>query len=135
MCLHSGVLVLAALADPLRREIVELLADGEVGAGDIAARFPVSRPAVSRHLRLLREAGLVVSVVDGQRRTYRLARAPLAELDAWLDRFRPLGGAATAAATGPAGRLDALDTELHRGRHAHRGTTTPEESDDDRTTG
>ena len=82
------MLVLAALADPVRREIVELLAAGEVGAGEIAERFPVTRPAVSRHLRLLREAGLVTSEVRAQRRVYRLERAPLAELDSWLDRFR-----------------------------------------------
>ncbi len=107
-----------ALADPVRREIVELLAGGEVGAGEIASRFPVSRPAVSRHLRLLREAGLVVSEVRGQQRTYRLIRGPLAEIDAWLDRFRPLApaGGHPGALSGPAGRLDALATEVRRGR-------------------
>ena len=89
-----AVLVLAALADPVRREIVELLAAGEAGAGEIAERFPVTRPAVSRHLRVLREAGLVTSEVRAQRRVYRLQRAPLAELDAWLERFRPLPGGA-----------------------------------------
>ena len=84
------MLVLAVLADPVRRAIVELLAAGEVGAGEIAERFPVTRPAVSRHLRVLREAGLVTSEVRAQRRVYRLDPAPLAELDAWLERFRPL---------------------------------------------
>ncbi len=120
-----GVLLLAALADPVRREIVELLADGELGAGEIAARFPVTRPAVSRHLRVLREAGLVAGEVRAQRRVYRLERGPLAQLDAWLDRFRPLQGApvtgtapGTLGAAGPAGRLDALDTEIRRGRRS-----------------
>jgi len=110
--------VLEALADPVRRTIVELLADGEVGAGDIAARFPVSRPAVSRHLRVLRVAGLVASEVRGQRRTYRLTPGPLVELDAWLERFRPLplAGTQLGAYPGPAGRLDALATEVRRGR-------------------
>ena len=103
-----------ALADPVRRAILERLADGEVGAGEIAADFPVSRPAISRHLRILREAGLVTSRVAGQHRIYRLDRRPLAELDAWLQRFRPLESA------GPASRLDALDTEMHRGRRARR---------------
>jgi DNA-binding transcriptional ArsR family regulator len=112
--LHVRVHVLEVLADPVRREIVELLADGEVGAGAIAARFPVSRPAVSRHLRVLREAGLVVSEVRGQQRTYRLTPAPLAELDAWLERFRPLPAAGVHP--GLAGRLDALATEVRRGR-------------------
>jgi DNA-binding transcriptional ArsR family regulator len=113
------VLVLAALADPVRREIVELLASGEAGAGDIAARFPITRPAISRHLRVLREAGLVTSEVRAQRRVYRLERAPLAELDAWLERFRPLSDRDASTASIPAGlanRLDALDTEIRRGR-------------------
>lgn len=113
------VRLFAALADPLRREVVELLADGPVGAGEIAARFPVSRPAVSRHLRLLREAGLVRSEVRGQSRVYALDRAALAELDRWLERFRPMSPA-VARPAGPAGRLDAFDTELHRGRRARR---------------
>lgn len=108
-----------ALADPVRRAIVERLADGEVGAGEIAADFPVSRPAISRHLRVLREAGLVTSRVAGQHRIYALDRRPLAELDAWLERFRPLSPPAARAA-GPASRLDALDTEMHRGRRARR---------------
>jgi DNA-binding transcriptional ArsR family regulator len=116
---YGSVLVLAALADPVRREIVEVLAGG---AGEIAARFPVTRPAVSRHLRVLREAGLVSSEIQAQRRVYRLERAALAELDAWLDRFRPLhqgrdpDARAERALPGPAGRLDALDTEIRRGR-------------------
>jgi DNA-binding transcriptional ArsR family regulator len=127
------VLVLAALADPVRREIVELLADGEVGAGEIAGRFPVTRPAVSRHLRVLREAGLVSSEIQAQRRVYRLERGPLAALDAWLDRFRPLPRRDDAdalverALPGPAGRLDALDTEIRRGRRRRNSQNdTPE---------
>ena len=105
---------MAALADPIRREIVALLAGGEVSAGDLAARFPVSRPAVSRHLRVLREAGLVRARVDGQRRVYALDPAPLAELDAWLAPYRRLW----------AQRLDALDTEIARGRRARREDET-----------
>ena len=131
--------VFSALADPVRREIVELLAAGEMGAGDIAARFPMSRPAVSRHLRVLREAGLVADEVRAQRRVYRLERAPLALLDAWLDRFRPLPGhaptasvdAASGALPGFAARLDALDTELRRGRR--RRLPPNGDVDDDRT--
>jgi DNA-binding transcriptional ArsR family regulator len=118
-----GVDAFAVLADPVRREVVELLAEGPVTAGDIAARFPVTRPAVSRHLRVLREAGLVDSAVRGQHRVYTLRRAGLAELDRWLDRFRPLadiGTATEAAPAGPASRLDALDTELRRGRRNRR---------------
>jgi DNA-binding transcriptional ArsR family regulator len=129
MCYTLAVLVLAALADPVRREIVELLADGEVTAGAIADRFPVSRPAVSRHLRVLREAGLVRATERGRERVYRLDRAPLAELDRWLERYRPFP--AERAAPGPAGRLDALGTELRRGRR--RAAATREGDTDDRT--
>lgn len=120
----------AAIADPVRREIVERLAGGELGAGEIASAFPISRPAVSRHLRVLRESGLVTSRVRGQERVYALDRAPLAELDRWLDRFRPLP---TPVPAGPAARLDALDTEIRRGRRARRSDTTRD--DDGRTAG
>ena len=126
------MLVLEALADPVRRAILERLAEGEVGAGVIAAAFPVSRPAISRHLRVLREAGLVTSRVHGQQRIYALDRRPLAELDAWLERFRPLSPTTVA---GPAARLDALDTEMQRGRRARRPAPTSEGHDDDRSTG
>ena len=101
---------LAAIVDPTRRRILELLRDGEVAAGDLAEEFSVSRPAVSRHLRVLREVGLVSSRVDGQRRLYALEAAPLAELDAWLEPYRRFW----------AQRLDALDTEIRRGRRDRR---------------
>jgi DNA-binding transcriptional ArsR family regulator len=95
-----------ALADPTRRRIVELLADGERSAGEIASQFRGARPGVSRHLRVLREHGLVRARRDGQRRLYSLDPAPLAELDEWLERYRAFW----------ANRLDALDTEIHRRR-------------------
>ena len=101
---------LAAIADPTRRELLALLAAGEIAAGDLAARFPVSRPAISRHLRVLREAGLVRARTDGRRRFYALDPAPLRELDAWLEPYWDLW----------AQRLDALDTETARGRRARR---------------
>ena len=80
--------VLAALADPVRREIVELLATGEMGAGEIAERFPVTRPAVSRHLRVLREAKLVAEQPhpdDARVRVYQLNPEPFSDLHHWLD--------------------------------------------------
>src|SRR5215211_6519978 len=101
---------LAALADPTRRELVELLAHGEVAAGELADRFPVSRPAVSRHLRVLREAGLVTARAEGKRRLYALDPRPLREIDDWLEPYRDLW----------ARRLDALDTEIARHRRARR---------------
>ncbi|MDQ3874269.1 MAG: metalloregulator ArsR/SmtB family transcription factor [Actinomycetota bacterium] len=95
---------LAALADPTRRRILELLSEGERAAGEIASHFATSRPGVSRHLRVLREHGLVHVREQGQRRLYSVDPAPLAELDAWLERYRGFW----------TNRLDALDTEVRR---------------------
>ena len=75
----------AALADPTRRKIVEMLADGEMSAGDIAARFAVSPPAVSQHLKALKQARLVRVRVDAQRRFYELDPGGFVELDSWLN--------------------------------------------------
>jgi DNA-binding transcriptional ArsR family regulator len=101
---------LAALADPTRRHIVELLAaGGELSAGELAAHFQTSRPGVSRHLRVLRELGVVSARDQGTRRLYSLDPAPLAELDDWLARYRSFW----------TNRLDALDTEIHRRRTPH----------------
>jgi DNA-binding transcriptional ArsR family regulator len=77
----------AALADPIRRRVLELVRDDEVPAGELAAQFPVTRPAVSRHLRVLREAGLVHERREGRLRLYRADPAPLAELHGWLERY------------------------------------------------
>ena len=78
----------SALADPTRRTIVEALAVGERSFGELAGRFDISRPAVSQHLKVLREAGLVSARADAQRRIYRLEPAGLDEIDGWLDRVR-----------------------------------------------
>ena len=99
-----------ALADPTRRTIVELLAERELSAGEIAAQFGTSRPGISRHLRVLREHGLVRARDEGRRRIYALEPAPLAELDAWLARYRSFW----------TNRLDALGVELHRRRRRAR---------------
>jgi DNA-binding transcriptional ArsR family regulator len=79
-----------ALSDPTRRRIVEMLATRELRAGEIAQRFDMTAPAVSQHLKLLREAGLVRVRRDAQRRIYAIDPAGLAEMDAWLGRFRRL---------------------------------------------
>jgi DNA-binding transcriptional ArsR family regulator len=99
---------LEVLAEPTRLRIVELLAQGERSAGEIASNFPTSRPGISRHLRVLREHGLVVAREEGQRRLYSLDPAPLEELDEWLQNYRHFWS----------NRLDALDTEIHRRRKA-----------------
>jgi len=81
-----------ALADPTRRRIVESLADGESPFGDLADQFEMSRPAVSQHLKVLREAGLVAVRKDAQRRIYRLNPEGLGELDRWLDQVKRFWG-------------------------------------------
>ena len=78
---------LQALADPRRREILALVRDRELPAGEIAARFDVSRPAISQHLGVLRAAGLVSERRDGTRRLYRARPTGATELRAWLDDF------------------------------------------------
>ena len=77
-----------ALADPTRRRIVEQLALGETSFGDLADQFEMSRPAVSQHLKALREAGIVTARADAQRRIYRLSDNGLDEVDAWLEKVR-----------------------------------------------
>ncbi len=77
----------AALADPTRRAVFERLAQGPRSVGDLAAGLPVSRPAVSQHLRVLKEAGLVSDEPMGARRVYQIDPQGLGQLRAWLDRF------------------------------------------------
>jgi DNA-binding transcriptional ArsR family regulator len=92
----------SVLAEPARREILDLLREGERSVGELVAALPLSQPGVSKHLRVLREAGLVKVRPDAQRRWYGLTPEPLAELDAWLAPYRRLWSA----------RLDALERHL-----------------------
>jgi DNA-binding transcriptional ArsR family regulator len=84
---RSAVLVAAALADPTRESIVRLLIDGERSVGEIAERLPVSRPAVSKHLRVLEGAGVAVARAEGTRRMYAVEPAALALLRDEMDRM------------------------------------------------
>jgi DNA-binding transcriptional ArsR family regulator len=102
--------VLRALADESRRTMLDTLADGPATAGELAALLPIARPGVSRHLRVLREAGLVEVRQAAQRRIYSLRAEPLAEIDDWLGRYRVAWEQ----------RLDALHTEVARGRRQPR---------------
>ena len=77
-----------ALADPTRRQIIESLAAGESSFGDLAAKFDMSRPAVSQHLKVLRDAGIVTARADAQRRIYRLNDDSLDEIEDWLGKVR-----------------------------------------------
>jgi DNA-binding transcriptional ArsR family regulator len=123
---------LDVLGDPVRRRILELLAGGETAAGDlgrvIQAEFGISQPAVSQHLRVLRDSGFATVRAEGTRRLYAVDPAPLAQADAWFDAFRGFWQP----------KLDALGTELARGRLAQRkaaaaatGPKTPDDEDDD----
>ncbi|MFD1936885.1 metalloregulator ArsR/SmtB family transcription factor [Nonomuraea mangrovi] len=104
--------VAGAIADPVRRTILTMLRDSRLSAGEIADRFMISRPAVSRHLRVLRESGLVRDELVGRRRFYVLDAGPFTELVEWLGQFvRP---------SGLEHRLDALETEVYRTRRERR---------------
>lgn len=102
------------LGDPVRRRILELLAGGELTSGavteTIRAEFGISQPAVSQHLRVLRDSGFASVRAEGTRRLYAVEPAPLREVDVWLEPFRRFWSQ----------RLDALATELARGKRARR---------------
>jgi DNA-binding transcriptional ArsR family regulator len=80
--------VFAVLAEPSRRDILTLLASGERSVGDLESALNLSQPSVSKHLRVLREAGFVEATIDAQRRVYRIRPGPLQEVDAWMAPFR-----------------------------------------------
>jgi len=92
------------IAEPNRRAILGLLVSAEQSVGEIERQLRLPQPAVSKHLRVLRDAGLVQSTVDAQRRLYRLTPEPLEELDAWLEPFRRFWSA----------HIDALERHLDR---------------------
>lgn len=102
------------LGDPVRRRILELLATGEMSSGEVSKviqqEFGISQPAVSQHLRVLRDNGFATVRAEGTRRIYAVEAAPLQEVDVWLERFRGFWRQ----------RLDALATELARGKRERR---------------
>jgi DNA-binding transcriptional ArsR family regulator len=102
--------VLQALADPSRRVVLEILKDHSASAGELAEALPIARPGVSRHLRVLREAGLVEVRQESQRRIYSLRPEALVELDDWLEDYRAIWQ----------NRMGALHTEIARGKKAGR---------------
>ena len=85
---YSAEATFSALADPTRRAVLDLLRQGSQPAGRIAQAFPVSRPAISKHLRLLRQAHLVREKREGRHRLYQLNPEPLKAVDSWLDQYR-----------------------------------------------
>ena len=102
--------VLHALSDASRRTVLDILREHPATAGELADALPIARPGVSRHLRVLREAGLVEVEQDAQRRIYSLRPEALVDVDAWLEDYRALWRH----------RLDALHTEIARGKKARR---------------
>lgn len=106
------------LGDPVRRRILELLADGELSSGGITsvvqAEFGISQPAVSQHLKVLRESGFATVRPEGTRRLYAVDSAPLHDVDQWLEQFRHFWNQ----------RLDSLATELARGKRERRLAAT-----------
>jgi DNA-binding transcriptional ArsR family regulator len=109
------------LGDPVRRRILELIAAGEQSSGAITdvirSEFGITQPAVSQHLRVLREAGFATVRPEGTRRLYAVNPQPLRDVDAWLDRFRAFWTP----------HLDALATEIARGRRKRRLGANPDE--------
>ncbi len=114
--------VASAIADPVRRRILSMLRGGPLAAGEIAETFDISRPAISRHLRVLRESGLVADEANGRQRVYTLDTAPLEELQDWLAGFGRQWEA----------RLDALETEVHRARRDRRAVHAPDPTAEER---
>lgn len=102
--IQSVTSVFEVIAEPNRRAILSLLVSSQQSVGEIERRLRMSQPAVSKHLRVLRQAGFVEATVDAQRRLYRLKPEPLRELDAWLDQFRRFWSA----------HVDALERHLDR---------------------
>jgi DNA-binding transcriptional ArsR family regulator len=102
--------VFKALGDESRRTVLEALRGGPASVSELAAMLPIARPGVSRHLRVLREVGLVEVRKTAQFRIYSLRSEPLVEIDGWLDRYRSLWQQ----------RFDALHTEVARGKRQRR---------------
>ena len=102
--IYKGMTVFAALADPTRVRILDLLSRRERSVGELVDQFDLTQPAVSQHLRVLKEAGLVASRAEAQRRVYSINPAPLRQLDRWLQRYRKFW----------ADELDSLERHLDR---------------------
>ena len=110
--------VFEIIAEPNRRAILSLLVSSQQSVGEIERQLHMTQPTVSKHLRVLRDAGFVESTVDAQRRLYRLKPEPLQELDAWLAQFRRFWSA----------HVDALERHLDRMDHDRMDPSTPKKN-------
>jgi len=113
--------VFEIIAEPNRRAILSLLGSSQQSVGEIERQLHMSQPAVSKHLRVLREAGFVESTVDAQRRLYRLTPEPLQELDDWLAQFRRFWSSHLDALERHLDRMDQLTTTKRKTRRGRRG--------------
>jgi len=107
----------AALADPTRRAILARLADGEATVAELTEPFAMSQPAISKHLKVLERAGLIITTESGQRRPRQIAAAPLAEANAWLEHYRQLWERRYSALDDLLGQLQAKPPKSKRKRH------------------
>ena len=107
-------LTFAALANPTRRAILQRLASGEVSVNDLAEPFAMSQPAISRHLKVLEEAGLISTGSDAQRRPRKLEARPLAEVAEWLESYRAFWENSFVRLDGLLGELKAVDKRPKR---------------------
>jgi len=114
--------VFEIIAEPHRRAILSLLASSQQSVGEIERQLDMPQPTVSKHLRVLREAGLVESAVDAQRRVYRLKLEPLQEVDAWLAPFRQFWSVRVDALERHLNRLESVNTSERGNKHK---TTRP----------
>jgi DNA-binding transcriptional ArsR family regulator len=112
LCMES---VFEIIAEPNRRAILSLLVSSQQSVGEIEHQLRMPQPAVSKHLRVLRDAGFVESTVDAQRRLYRLKPEPFEEMDVWLAQFRRFWSA----------HVDALERHLDRMDHQQHRSSTP----------
>jgi DNA-binding transcriptional ArsR family regulator len=110
------------IAEPNRRAILSLLVSSQQSVGEIERRLRMTQPAVSKHLRVLREAGFVESTVDAQRRLYRLKPEPLQEMDAWLAQFRRFWSAHVDALERHLDRMDQATPKKEKTRRRRRDT-------------
>jgi DNA-binding transcriptional ArsR family regulator len=125
--------IFEVIAEPSRRAILGMLASSQQSVGEIERRLQMSQPTVSKHLRVLRDAGFVEATVDAQRRLYRLRPEPLKELDAWLEPFRRFWSVHVDAlerhldrmeqATGTKGKIKTQRRGTYRARNRSKGET------------
>jgi DNA-binding transcriptional ArsR family regulator len=119
---HSREAAFSALADPTRRAVLDLLRSGTRPAGDIARAFPISRPAISKHLRILRHAHLVEERREGRHRMYHLNPEPLKAVDTWLEQYRQFWSASLANLKS---FVEAeYEKEMHAARSSRKSTST-----------